>query len=303
VASSSPAAPQGPDGTPSVLHRLASAPPFTRAESLVADFYEDGLPQVALANLRQVCEASGASTATVARFARKLGFADFRALSRALHREALADLDRPGERLARGASMPSAGQHMLDSRFDLALTQVEATCEQLSVPAFERVSMLLQEVERPLVLAAVASGRPLMTYFGTLLRYLRGQVTVLPGTDQWAHAVAGMTSRWVVLAAAFDRDPLPMLPIHALLRFARRRGATTVLITNRPDSPLLRDADHVLVVAAGGDAVFRTRAPLLVLFEALLDAVGSAEPQAVQRAGDIEELFDTLGGYLPRPQD
>lgn len=45
--------------------------------------------------------------------------------------------------------------------------------------------------------------------------------------------------------------------------------------------------------------MFRTRAPLLVLFEALLDTVAPTAPEAGTRARDVEELFDALGGYVP----
>ncbi len=292
-----------PRDAASVRHRLAAAGSLTPAEQLVADYYEDGLPGVALADLRRVCEATGVSTATVARFARKLGYADFRDLSRALHREARADLDRPRDRLARASADGAAGAEATAPtpaprrRFEIAVHELHATLDGLDVEVFDRVAALVGDAGRPLYLGAVASGRPLLDHFGLLLSYVRGQVTVLPGTDQWAHVLAGMTADSVVLASAFDRHPLA---VHGLLRFARRRGATTALITNRRTSPLVRDADHALFVSSRGeDVMFRTRAPLLVLFEALLDTVAPTAPEAGTRARDVEELFDALGGYVP----
>ena len=71
-----------PEDTP-FLDRLASAR-LTARELDVARFYEDNLPGAALLNLEEVCRAVGVSSATVGRFARKLGYSDFRAMSRSL---------------------------------------------------------------------------------------------------------------------------------------------------------------------------------------------------------------------------
>ena len=87
-----------------------------------------------------------------------------------------------------------------------------------------------------------------------------------------------------------------------MLRFARARGATTVLITNRRSSPLTADADLSLFVASHADPMFRSRVGLLVLLEALLDAVAAQVPQA-GRAADVERVFSLMGGYLPPGDD
>ena len=82
------------------LDRLASAR-LTARELDVARFYEDNLPGAALLNLEEVCRAVGVSSATVGRFARKLGYSDFRAMSRSLRAGVREDLSLPVERLQR----------------------------------------------------------------------------------------------------------------------------------------------------------------------------------------------------------
>ena len=82
------------------LDRLASAR-LTARELDVARFYEDNLPGAALLNLEEVCCAVGVSSATVGRFARKLGYSDFRTLSRSLRAGVREELSLPVERLRR----------------------------------------------------------------------------------------------------------------------------------------------------------------------------------------------------------
>lgn len=117
---------------------------------------------------------------------------------------------------------------------------------------------------------------------------------MLGGTDRWAHSVAGLTAEAVVVGAAFDRYPLP---VQRLLRFARTRGATTILITNQRSSPLVADADVCLFARSQGDSAFRSRIGLLFLLEAIVDGVARRSP-TLSRSDDIEQMFALMGGYL-----
>ena len=189
-----------PSETP-FLDRLASAD-LTARERDVACFYEDRLPGAALLNLEEVCQGVGVSSATVARFARKLGYADFRDMTRSLRTRVRHDLSLPVERLRRLGDGGVPGRTVLGHRAALAQEAVSGCLACVDDEVLGRVGALVADADRPLYLGAVASGQPLLHYFGLLLSYLRGGVTVLDGTDRWAHALAGLDARAVVLAAA-----------------------------------------------------------------------------------------------------
>ena len=189
-----------PSDTP-FLDRLASAD-LTARERDVACFYEDRLPGAALLNLEEVCQGVGVSSATVARFARKLGYADFRDMTRSLRTRVRHDLSLPVERLRRLGDGGVPGRAVLGHRAALAQEAVSGVLACVDDEVLGRVGALVADADRPLYLGAVASGQPLLHYFGLLLSYLRGGVTVLDGTDRWAHALAGLDARAVVLAAA-----------------------------------------------------------------------------------------------------
>lgn len=287
----------GRQSTP-FLARIEACERLTPAERRIAGYFEDAYPRVALLNLSEVCAAVGVSSATVTRLARKLGYSDFRDLSQSLQAEVWQHLDSPRDRLAKArtrAPADDAARSEIDERFALASHDLRSTASGLDRTAFGQVADLICDPERPLILGAVASGQPLMRYFGLLLDYLRPGVTTLDGADRWAHDLAGLDASTVVLGAAFDRYPVP---VQRLLRFARGKGATTVLLTNQRSSPIVPDADVSLFVVSHADSVFRSRVGLLFVIEALVDAVALASPGHGRRAEDVEQFFGLMGGYL-----
>ena len=255
------------------LDRLASAR-LTARELDVARFYEHNLPGAALLNLEEVCRTVGVSSATVGRFARKLGYSDFRAMSRSLRIGVREELSSPVDRLRQmhddAASSPRS---VLEQRVGSAQEVLSGCSSAIDTEAFARACALVGDTDRPLYLGAVATGRPLMQYFGLLLSYLRGGVTILDGTDHPA-------------------------PVEALLRLAGQRGAASILLTTRRTGPLVPLADILLTTPlVTQEAMFRTRAATLVVLEAILDAVAAEHPEHL-RAERVEETFALMRGYL-----
>lgn len=282
-----------------LLERVRGCQDLTPAERRVAAFYEDAYPGVALLKLEEVCAAVDVSTATVTRFARKLGYRDFKELRAQVRAEVQIMLDAPLDRLAqaRGNGDRQRGQVLVD-RFTESVADLRETARRVDEEEFAAIVALIADESRPLLLGAVASGQPLIAHLGMLLKYLRGGVTILDGADRWAHDLAGLSADSVVVGASFDRYPLP---VQRLLRYARGQGAATVLITNRRSNPIVAQADHVLFAASHGESPFRTRTGLLFLFEALLDAVTVGLPDS-SRAADIEHVFTVMQGYLPNDE-
>lgn len=270
-----------------VLRRFSQTDALTASERAVAEFYESSLPGAAFMNLQQVASASGVSTASVSRFARKLGFEDFRDMTASLSTDARLVLERPGDRIA-----TSDGEGRADGRIARAREDLDATAAAMDWAQVHRAIDLLRDTSRPLVLGAVASGQPLLEHMGLLLSYLRGDVRVLAGTDRWPHEIAALGDRHVVLVAAYDRDPLPV--VHLVER-AHAAGAATIAVTNVLTSPLLRMADVPLRLRTGPGTPFGSRVALLAVLETLVDGVAEAQPEGHRRADAIEQSFDALG--------
>jgi len=276
---------------PSFEDRLAGAEGLTRSEAALARFYESSLPGAAMLNLEQVCAATGVSTATVGRFARALGYSGFRDMARSAQAELFTRLDHPVDRIP---EEPTGSELVLVSRFDRARRDLDGTQASLDPAALEQAGSLLSDPDRSVYLAAIASGQPVMEHFSLLARHLRSGITMLPGQDQWAHALSGIRAGDVVMASAFDRAPAA---IEGLLRLAEEQGAVRILVTNRT-SPLVKHADVLLRVRTGREGVFRSRVPLLVTLECLLDLMAEKCPDPQHHAEVIERTFALLHEHL-----
>ena len=123
-----------PSETP-FLDRLASAD-LTARERDVACFYEDRLPGAALLNLEEVCQGVGVSSATVARFARKLGYADFQDMTRSLRTRVRHDLSLPVERLRRLGDGGVPGRAVLGHRAARSYAQLRSFTTDLDKYVF-----------------------------------------------------------------------------------------------------------------------------------------------------------------------
>lgn len=276
-------------GQQALRGRIAATTDLTPGERGVAEFYLDSWPGSAFLALAAVSQASGVSTATVTRFAHRIGFDDFRALSAWLKGHARMELEHPDDRRRR---LEGSTHSPLQLAFARAGHDLRASLESLDPTEFDRAAALVGDAGRPLILAAVASGQPLMEHAGLLLSYLRDGVQVLQGVDRWAHQLAGLDARSVVLAAAYDRDPIP---VSGLLQLTRASGATSVLVTNRPTSPLLALADVRLVLTTERGAMFGSRVATVCVLEALVDSVSRAAGVHTDRAEAIERAFTALG--------
>ncbi|HYD07774.1 MAG TPA: MurR/RpiR family transcriptional regulator, partial [Reyranella sp.] len=91
---------------------------FARAEQAIAKYLLDNMDEVPFETGATIAAAAGVSEASVARFARRLGFADLKDLKRDLRRQSRVDLDNAAsrfriggpnqERLARSLQMEQA---------------------------------------------------------------------------------------------------------------------------------------------------------------------------------------------------
>ncbi len=75
------------------------------------------------------------------------------------------------------------------------------------------------------------------------------------------------------------------------------------LLTKRRSSPLLRYAKHALFVHTEAETLFKSRASMLVVLEAIISGMETVKaPQKNARLNEMEKLFRELDVYLNRDQ-
>lgn len=285
------------------LARLSKVGKLTASETTLSAYFESSYPQVAFDNLEAISSSCSVSKATVTRFVRRLGYSDFRAFSRSLKEEVSQNFDSPLDRqaLIGKESRTEPPGDLLRRHLNLGQYNLQRTLDQVDDVTFGAVLELVSDASRPLFLMSAATGRMLLGYYYLLAKYQRPNVRLLAGTDRLAHDVLDATSSCVLLATSFDRYPTSVM---AVMRHFHNIGAETILLTNRRSNPLLRYAKHTLFVHTEAETIFKSRASMLVMLEALVSGMGTADSlRESSRFNEIENLFRELGVYLKKGQE
>lgn len=257
-----------------VLDRIARQHDLTASELKLATYLETNFPHAALANLEEMSDKNGVSKATVTRFARRLGYTNFRDFSRALKDEVSQNFDLPFHRtsLSGEQGLASDPGQLLRMHLELGIVNLQRTLDQIDNATFATVLDLISDPGRRLYLMSFATGRSLLNYFYLLAKYHRNNICILEGPDRLAHDVIDAVPSSVLLATAFDRNPTPT---NSVLHHFHSIGCSTILITNRRSSPLLKYATHALFVHSEAETIFKSRGSMLVMLEALVSGMGA----------------------------
>ena len=224
------------------LPRLSSSE--TRvAEAIIAD--PTVVVDLTITDLAKLC---GTSLSTVARFCQTLGYTGYREfrmeVASAISREA-AERDRFG--LADSDINPddSAAEVVAKIAFHEVLA-IEQTVQGLDVAVFDRVVDAIAGAGHVDLYGFGASG---LTAQDLQQKLARIGISAFCSVDVHLALVSAALRRPGDVAIGFSHSGLTTETIHAL-SVAGEAGATTVAVTNSPDSPITEVADAVLTTQA-----------------------------------------------------
>ncbi|GAB3705578.1 MurR/RpiR family transcriptional regulator [Mariniluteicoccus flavus] len=231
--------------TAPVLVRLrALRPGLTPAEERVAALALDDPRAASALTITQLADAALTSETSVLRFARRLGFKGYPGLRLALA-EAGARSAKPAH--PGGDITPDDSiDDIIEKVAGAGARTVQETGEQLDRATLGKVAELVAQAHRIDIYGVGASA-----LVGGDLQAKLHRIGAI--AYAWSDAHAALAS-----VTLLDSDDVAIAISHTgttaeaieVLEAARARGATTVAITNFPNSPLARVAEHVLTTAA-----------------------------------------------------
>jgi len=239
------------------------------------------------------------SVASVVRFCRAIGASGYAALRVSL----AAELGRESAQLAepRGfGSEISAADSLREATAKIAALErlaIEETIDNLDYDALESAVDAIDHAERILLFGVGASRLAADDLGHKLLRIGRSAI-VLSDAHEASAAAALTATRSVAIGFSNSGTTLETL---RFLQTARATGTTTIGITGSADTPLPRDADHVLLTRAR-ESRFRAGAMVSRIAQlALVDAlfIGVAQRRhahsvhALQRTADATRALRT----------
>lgn len=245
---------------------------LTPAERRIAETVLAAPQLVGFGTVAELAAAAGVGTATVVRFATKLGYDGFSDLQQSVQTDLTGQLRPAVERIR--DQRTRAGDSLLGHHTDVEGDNVRSTLDPLD-PAIvhEVVQRLADQRHEVLVLSGVASQGVARQFLGDL-RQLRGRCEMLSGSPVEIGrtlAVAGDGATVV----AIDLRRYERWVIEAL-HLARRRDAWVVALTDSVLSPLASNADRAFVVSAAASGPFDSHVGTLALLNLLVTEVARA---------------------------
>lgn len=235
--------------TDDVMRELRAALPGLRpSERRVADFVLADPPVALALSITDLAEQCETSVASVVRFCRSLGFSGYaefrRELASAVGREQVS-LGRFGVSDSDIAADDDVQSVVAKIAYHEARA-IEATAEAIDLATLDAVAEAIVAAPRIDVYGVASSGIAAVDLQQKLHRI--GMVCFA-----WSDVHLALTSAAVLtpgsVAIGFSHSGLTVEVADGLAA-ARARGATTVLVTNFPGSPIGQDVDHVLATSA-----------------------------------------------------
>jgi len=279
------------------------------AQRRIAQYLLDHMPASAFLSSVALAQRAGVSQPSVTRFAAALGFSGYPALREALRVIALgpagpADAGSPVQGAGPGLQSrgPAAGTgHPMQAAAAAEIAHLQALHQALADP--RAVTELGRELAASLPLAVLGHriSAPLAEYFAYAARRIHPDVRCLTfgGSvvfDALLH-VSEAGGRWL-FAIALPRYPAETVQA---LRFARRLGMRTAVLTDVRFVPFAGDADVLLTAGVGNGLVFDAHAAPAVLAAVIVQAMADAEPgRARARLHQYEQMSAGQGVFVDR---
>lgn len=264
---------------------------YTPAEQLIINYVIENPQEFLLQSIQEVARVLEVSDATVSRFARHAGFADFKALKAAVASSTLGPADKMLASIGEGSGDVAA---FLRQQRD----NIDRTLEGLSTASFDRAAEALAGAT-----CVRIQGKGAASCVADLLafRFKRYGIAVdvlASGGTELFEGLAHTRSTDVLVTFGFQRVPAEA---QVVLEYGAQQGATTVLFTDRMVRGSGSQADIELYTYRGEPRAYHSMASAVALVDALVVAVAARlDSSALEELERIRELKRAYAHLLPR---
>lgn len=273
---------------PSALSLISSKRDFFETEQRIVDFILANQADAAGMTLAQLARGSSTSEATVSRFCKRLGFGSYRSFQFSLARDVALSHD---DGVTRDVSLDDIEQSLRNIE-NAKISEIESTVRAMD-PSTLRACVHAIRDAGCIQLAAVGNTHAVALDASIKLGQLGlRSVTFEISEAAKAHALT-LEPGDVFFAISNSGKSRRLLDT---MGAARRRGATCIVVTGYPASPLARAADLVLqtvnheALLTTGDFTFSKISAVLVM-EILYNFLLPEVDQARERISTYEELI------------
>lgn len=275
--------------TTDLANRIADVyPSLSNGHRKAADFVLQNPLDTATMTIEGLAEKSGASTATLTRFVRALGYGGYGEFRSALS-EALKLAMAPVDSMADARNVAASPFSTLVGALRDEAANIEEAIAGLDEATVTGAVAALLKAQRIFVIGTGASHHVASFLEDGLALYLDADVIFAASRGGPAHAMRHMLSagpRDLVVAISMPRYSRTTLE---LCNFAKKRGTPVLTLTDGLTSPLARIAEYALFAPARNRLLPNSPSAIFALADALITAVARERPDAVEALKGLSE--------------
>lgn len=212
------------------------------AEKKVADYILENPQDIMHLSVTEVASQSGVSEATVVRFCRSLGYMGYQDFKLTLARDTVSPIKTIHEDLEKSDDIGTITHKVFQNN----IQALKDTLEVLDIKEMERAKEALMKADKILIIGVGTSSPNVQDAYN---KFFRIGLNCSCQTDSHLQVMeAALLKKGDVLVAishsGSTKDPIETLKV------AKKRGATTICITNNSLSPITKEADIKLLTAS-----------------------------------------------------
>lgn len=279
--------------------RLARLTDLSKSESEIALWVERHFDELPFANVAELAKGAGVSDMTVSRFARRLGYENFKAFKAAAAED--YRLSNPGDSMvhAHRIAVAKGSDSELQEQLQLELGAIVEVYKMASTDSWQAVLDLVESAET-VNIAGFQGVQGMAMDFATRLKYTRPGVRYADGrSGNWSEIFIETPDRSCVVLI----DIVPYA--HESVKIAdlcRQRDIPLIVITDRYSPWPRQYTPHVLSVATATNAFLDSTAGLSALLGLFINGVTARLGDNVKtRLAEMKELAAHFDPYSYDP--
>jgi len=273
---------------------------FSKGQRLIAQYILASYDKAAFMTASKLGKTVGVSESTVVRFAVDLGFDGYPSMQKAM-REMVLNRLTSVQRI-RVASNRIGDNDVISSVIQSDIDKLRQTAETVSREEFQAAVDAILEAKRVYIIG-VRSVAPLAGFLGDYLNYMFNNVHIVTasGTSEMFEKIVGVNSDDVVIAFSFPRYSTATV---RAAQYCRYTGANVIAITDKAESPLGVNSDHVILAKSDMVSLVDSLVAPLSVVNALIVAIAAKREDEVNRTFEtLEHIWDQYHVYEKRAEN
>ena len=267
---------------------------FSKGQKLIAGFILQSYDKAAFMPASKLGKTVGVSESTVVRFAVELGFDGYPSMQKTLQeivRNKLTSVQR-----IEAANDRIGNQDVVSTVLQADIDTLRRTSETLDRREMDTsVDAIL--AARHIYIVGVRSSAAIASFLNFYFRNIFDNVSLVPSTatSEMFEQLLRVGREDVVIGISLPRYSSRTIKA---MQYARDCGATTISITDKPDAPAGKIADHVLVAKSDMVSIVDSLVAPMSVVNALIVAVSRKREEEVSKTfKDLERLWDEYDVY------